>query len=328
MDNNSLKNASLFDNDPVLYAAWLYYQDGLSQSEVANIMSVSRVTVVKYLHLAREKGFVNISLDSSVFSTIDYAIRIKAKFDLNNVLILPDEEKNKSQHTLNMNRERLAKAGAMYLSQIINDDDILGVAWGRTIYKLGHYLPPKSLKNITVLQMIGAVAPQPDFKTTEAAALIANKLSGCSINLHVPAVVSSARLAMELQAEPIIRRNFSALNQCNKALFVVGNTFDDNPLVATGVLTSSEMAQYRDLGAVGVICGRFYDAQGNPLVSDIDLRVMGISLAQLRQITQRLFIAGGVENIQATIGAIKGGYATDIVIDEVTALALLELDNE
>ncbi len=64
MDNNSLKNASLFDNDPVLYAAWLYYQDGLSQSEVANIMSVSRVTVVKYLHLAREKGFVNISLDS------------------------------------------------------------------------------------------------------------------------------------------------------------------------------------------------------------------------------------------------------------------------
>ncbi|MFP3749770.1 sugar-binding transcriptional regulator [Bacillus altitudinis] len=266
-------------------------------------------------------------MDSSVFSTIDYAIRIKAKFDLNNVLILPDEEKNKSQHTLNMNRERLAKAGAMYLSQIINDDDILGVAWGRTIYKLGNYLPPKSLKNITVLQMIGAVAPQPDFKTTEAAALIANKLSGCSINLHVPAVVSSARLAMELQAEPIIRRNFSALNQCNKALFVVGNTLDDNPLVTTGVLTSSEMAQYRDLGAVGVICGRFYDAQGNPLVSDIDLRIMGISLAQLRQITQRLFIAGGVENIQATIGAIKGGYATDIVIDEVTALALLELDN-
>ncbi|NBM55616.1 sugar-binding transcriptional regulator [Proteus vulgaris] len=327
MDNNSLKNASLFDNDPVLYAAWLYYQDGLSQSEVANIMGVSRVTVVKYLHLAREKGFVNISLDSSVFSTIDYAIRIKAKFDLNNVLILPDEEKNKSQHTLNMNRERLAKAGAMYLSQIMGDDDILGVAWGRTIYKLGNYLPPKSLKNVTVLQMIGAVAPQPDFKTAEAAALIANKLSGCSINLHVPAVVSSARLAMELQAEPIIRRNFSALNQCNKALFVVGNTLDDNPLVTTGVLTSGEMAQYRDLGAVGVICGRFYDVQGNPLVSDIDLRIMGISLAQLRQIPQRLFIAGGVENIQATIGVIKGGYATDIVIDEVTALALLELES-
>ncbi|CRL60037.1 sugar-binding transcriptional regulator [Proteus vulgaris] len=327
MDNNSLKNASLFDNDPVLYAAWLYYQDGLSQSEVANIMGVSRVTVVKYLHLAREKGFVNISLDSSVFSTIDYAIRIKAKFDLNNVLILPDEEKNKSQHTLNMNRERLAKAGAMYLSQIMGDDDILGVAWGRTIYKLGNYLPPKSLKNVTVLQMIGAVAPQPDFKTAEAAALIANKLSGCSINLHVPAVVSSARLAMELQAEPIIRRNFSALNQCNKALFVVGNTLDDNPLVTTGVLTSGEMAQYRDLGAVGVICGRFYDAQGNPLVSDIDLRIMGISLAQLRQIPQRLFIAGGVENIQATIGVIKGGYATDIVIDEVTALSLLELES-
>ena len=114
MDNNSLKNASLFDNDPVLYAAWLYYQDGLSQSEVANIMSVSRVTVVKYLHLAREKGFVNISLDSSVFSTIDYSIRIKAKFNLNNVLILPDEEKNKSQQTSNMNRDAMCNSPPGY----------------------------------------------------------------------------------------------------------------------------------------------------------------------------------------------------------------------
>ncbi len=56
----------------------------------------------------------------------------------------------------------------------------------------------------------------------------------------------------------------------------MGNTQDDNPLITTGVLTTNEMAQYRDLGgAVGVICGRFYDAQGNPLLSDIDLRITG-----------------------------------------------------
>src|SRR5699024_335620 len=137
--------------------------------------------------------------------------------------------------------------------------------------KLGHYLHTKTLENVNVLQMVGAVAPQFDFTTAEFAALIAIMVLGCSIHLHVPAVVLHARLAMELQAEPIIRRNFSALNQCNKALFVVGNTQDDNPLITTGVLTTNEMAQYRDLGAVGVICGRFYDAQGNPLLSDIDL---------------------------------------------------------
>ncbi|OAT37404.1 sugar-binding transcriptional regulator [Proteus myxofaciens] len=327
MDNTSLKNASLFDNDPVLYAAWLYYQDGLSQSEVANIVGVSRVTVVKYLSLAREKGFVNISLDPSVFSTIDYAIRIKDKFNLNNVLILPNEDKQKLQDTLNMNKERLAKAGAMYLSQLVNDQDILGVAWGRTLYKLGKYLSPKSVKNVTVLQMMGAITPQADFKTGEITSLIANKFSGNCLNLHVPAVVSSARLAMELQAEPIIRHNFSVLNQCNKAIFVASNVQDDNTLVATHVLTKKEIAKYRDLGAVGEICGRFYDIKGNPLVSDIDLRVMGISLAQLRLIPQRLLLAGGIENIHATIGAIKGGYATDIVIDEVTASNLLKISN-
>lgn len=326
MENNSLKSASLFDNDPVLYAAWLYYQDGLSQSEVANIMGVSRVTIVKYLHLAREKGFVNISLDSSVFSSIDYAIRIKDKFKLNNVLIIPNEEKDSSQIIDDIVEKRLAKAGAMYLSQVINDNDIIGISASYTIYQLANYLPIKSLKNINVLQMIGAIASPSGslFAASEVAALIASKLSGYSIYLHVPAVVSSARLAMELQAEPIIRANFSALNRCNKALYVVESVQDNHSLVSTDILTLHEMQLYRELGAVGSICGRFYDAQGNPLVADIDLRVMGISLAQLRQIPQRLLLSSGIENIQATIGAIKGGYATDIIIDEATAIALLE----
>ncbi|BBU87099.1 hypothetical protein EIMP300_84990 [Escherichia coli] len=42
-------NSSLFNDDPVLHATWLYYQEGKSQTEVAAIMGVSRVTVVKYL---------------------------------------------------------------------------------------------------------------------------------------------------------------------------------------------------------------------------------------------------------------------------------------
>ncbi|MEK8095704.1 helix-turn-helix domain-containing protein [Morganella morganii] len=52
--DNRLTGRLMFGNDPVLQAAWLYYQSGLSQTEVADAMGISRVTVVKYLQTARK----------------------------------------------------------------------------------------------------------------------------------------------------------------------------------------------------------------------------------------------------------------------------------
>jgi len=322
MNESEKKNSSLFDNDPILYATWLYYQDGLSQTEVAQTMGISRVTVVKYLQTAREKGYVNISLDAKSFSSIELAINIKTKFNLYNVIIIPDSQQDNDKIDNAARREHLARAGGMYLSQVVEDNDLLGVAWGRTIHRMGHIMSPKPSNNVTVLQMLGSMPAQPDFTTIESSSLIANKFSGSCVNLHVPAVVSSASLAAELQAEPIIQANFSALNKCNKALFVVGNVQDDNPLIRSGVLSKKEMQTYRDLGAVGVICGRFYDKDGNHIPAEVDLRILGISLAQLRNIKRRIFLAVGEENFMATLGAIRGGYVSDLIIDEATAYYL------
>ena len=184
-------------------------------------------------------------------------------------------------------------------------------------------MTPKSCKNVTVIQMLGSMPSQPDLTIIESSSQIAYKLSGRVASLHVPAVVSSARLAMELQAEPIIRSNFDVLTRCTKAFFVVGNALDENPLIRVGVLNKKEMQTYRDLGAVGVICGRFYDKEGMPVVADVDQRILGISLAQLRQIERKIFLAGGERGYDATLGALLGGYVTDLIVDEGTAEFLL-----
>lgn len=324
MPSSVLNNISAFNSDPVLHATWLYYQEGLSQTDVAKLMGVSRVTVVKYLQSAREKGLVQFDLDLNSFSSIQQSLKIREKFQLDSVIIVPDGKDASERDNSKMMRERLARAGGMYLNQTIKDNDQLGVAWGRTIHQMGNLMTPRDCQNVSVLQMLGSMPCQPDFATIESSSQIATKLSGKVISLHVPAVVSSSRLAVELQAEPIIRSNFEALTKCNKALFVVGNVFNENPLIRVGVISKSEMQNYRELGAVGVICGRFYDQYGKPVVAEVDLRVLGISLAQLRQINSRIFVAGGKRNFQATLGAILGGYVSDLIIDEQTAEFLIE----
>lgn len=326
MPSSVLNNISAFNRDPMLHATWLYYQEGLSQTDVAKLMGVSRVTVVKYLQSAREKGLVQIDLDLEAFSSIQNSLTIKEKFQLDSVIIVADGQDAAQRDNSQLMRKRLAKAGGMYLNQTIEDNDVLGVAWGRTIHQMGNMMTPRNCKNVTVLQMLGSMPCQPDFTTIESSSQIANKLSGKVVNLHVPAVVSSSRLAMELQAEPIIRSNFETLTKCNKALFVVGNVFDENPLIRVGVISKQQMQHYRELGAVGVICGRFYDKYGNPVVAEVDLRILGISLAQLRQIDKRIFVAGGERNFEATLGAILGGYVSSLIIDEATAEFLLKCD--
>ena len=325
--DNRLAGRLLFGNDPVLQAAWLYYQSGLSQTEVADVMGISRVTVVKYLQTARENGVVHISLDMARYSRIDMALSLKQTFNLTNVLVVPDSHVAEAAADSARRRENMAQAAGVYLSQVIEDGDVLGVAWGRTIHHMAKCLTPKVIRNMTVLQMLGSVPSQPDFTTVESSSLIAGKFGGECAYLHVPAIVSSAELADTLRREPIIQANFAQLDRCTKALFVAGNVTEENPLIRAGVITAGEMTDFRRKGAVGVICGRFYDQEGEPLDTHTDARILGIRLPQLRNIARRIFIPTGEQNIAATRGALRGGYVSDLIVDPLIAAHLLS-DNK
>ncbi len=65
-------------------------------------------------------------------------------------------------------------------------------------------MTPKSCKNVTVIQMLGSMPSQPDLTIIESSSQIAYKLSGRVASLHVPAVVSSARLAMESYRQSLL----------------------------------------------------------------------------------------------------------------------------
>jgi len=42
----------------VIGVAWMYYQDGMNQKDIADKLGISRATVVNYLQEARERGYI------------------------------------------------------------------------------------------------------------------------------------------------------------------------------------------------------------------------------------------------------------------------------
>jgi len=73
----------------VIEAAWMYYHDGLNQNQIAQMLKVSRATVVNYLAEARERGYIRIDLSPDVFTGHQLAQDLRERFGLKAAFVVP-----------------------------------------------------------------------------------------------------------------------------------------------------------------------------------------------------------------------------------------------
>ena len=92
-----------------------------------------------------------------------------------------------------------------------------------------------------------------------------------------------------------------------------------------GVLKPADLTELRSLGAVGEICGRFFDAKGRECNSPWRNRTISIELDHLKKIPQVVGVAAGTERAPAVAAALRGGYLDSLLIDEHGAQALMDM---
>lgn len=155
-------------------------------------------------------------------------------------------------------------------------------------------------------------------------ATIARYFGADCINLHVPLVLSSGDLAERLRAEPEIAEQLRAVAECNKVLFACGTVTDRSHIARTRIIDSANLAAYREQGAAGVICAWLIDGKGNPIATEIDDRMIGVALEQMRNKEMGLLIASGSEWVRGARAAMLGGYAGHLVTYSNTAQLILE----
>ncbi|MEO1747581.1 MAG: sugar-binding domain-containing protein [Pseudomonadota bacterium] len=101
------------------------------------------------------------------------------------------------------------------------------------------------------------------FSADVCSSYVARRLFARCINLHVPAIVSTAEVAEVLKGETLIANQIDEITRFNKTLFAVGSCLPDSHVVSSGVASAQELQWYVDQGATGVLCGRFIDRDGN-----------------------------------------------------------------
>ncbi len=307
----------------VTEAAWMYYHEGLNQTEIAGQLGVSRATVVNYLQEAKERGFVRISLAEKVFTNHKLALELREHFGLTAAYVVPDGTGGDEEALM-----RVARGAADWLPSLLSPGDNLGVSWGRTIYEVAEAMEESETEGITVSQLVGSMATPYGFTAEICSAHMAQRLGAKCINLHAPAVLSDPDLAARLRAEPIIRKQIDALSHCNKAIFAAGSANHESHIVSSGVATHSDLDWYVDHGATGVLCGRFIDDRGLSIPGELDDRMIGVELDKLLNLDMGLLVSVGEDKIVPMLSAIAGGYVTHLVTNNRTAAFMLGIAKE
>lgn len=304
--------------DAVTWAAWLYYADEMTQSEIAKALNVSRATIVNYLQEARERGIVSIRLNTQASGRTEIARRLMDRFGLDGALVIPTGDDRDLVR-------RLGDAGARVLADQIKQGDVIGVAWGRTVLAVANQITlPDPVNDLTVVQVSGSSTGEPDFSPELCTSLLSSRIRARCVNLLAPAVLSTPELRDMLLEEPVLKKQFDLIHSTNRILFGVGDVGAKSTVRISGIASQQEIDDYVRDGAVAVIIGRFINAAGDGVGGQHDARMVGIALDELKQTPNRICVAGGLSKIDAILATLTGGYATHLVTDMATGEALLE----
>ncbi len=319
MRRDALTPPAEFAGDPVIWVAWLYYEEGLTQEEIARALGISRGSVVTLLQEARERGVVSISVAPEHLQSVGLARAIMERFAVAECLVVPGDDGRMPPH------ERVGRAAARLLGERLGPDDVLGVSWGRTVLALSQAMPPRVLPGVSVVQITGSAIGTYRFSAEACASNIAGRVGARCVYLHAPGIVSRPEVKRMLMQEPTLIEQFRIMGTCTKIIYGVGSVEASSTAFETGFLSPEEGAPYRDQGAVAVLAGRFVDAAGRVVAGALDDRLIGMTVPEIAKIPERICVAAGQDKVGPIHALLIGHYVTTLVTDEATARALLAL---
>jgi DNA-binding transcriptional regulator LsrR (DeoR family) len=303
-----------YEEELMIKIVWYYYIENLTQKEIAEILGLNRIKILRLLDKAKENGLISFQIRSSNSKRLATESRFKEIFGLKDVLIIPAPS---SGGSLN---ESLAHAASMYISQHISDNSYINMGYGDTPSRILNYIAQRSERPVNVVSLTGGV----NYYLPNAQSNVFNA------RLHLipsPLILSSQYLLDELKKESAIERIFKMAALSDFSIVGIGGINMDATIIRNGVLTTDDYLILKKKGAVGDILSHFIDIDGNLVDTDLEKRLMSPPLTAIEQYSNVIGVAGGPHKVKAVYAVLTGGYIDVLITDEKTAAAVLELYN-
>lgn len=302
--------------------AQMYHLEKRRQAEIAAALHLSQATVSRLLRRAVEEQIVRIRVVPPAGSHADLEAALRARFGLAEAVVVdaPDETETGL-------RTRIGAAAAHLIEATLAPGERIGISsWSETIFAMVEALHPLPARRAAqVVQLLGGLGdPGVQMQATQAVSRLADLTGAQARLLSAPGLAQSAEARAVIVADPYLRETMDLFATLSLAIIGIGALEPSRVLARSGnAVAGAGFARLAAAGAVGDIGLRFVDAAGRAVASDLDARVIGISLPELEQVERVMALAGGPAKTAAIAGALRSGVIDILVTDHFTARRLI-----
>ncbi|WIJ26199.1 sugar-binding transcriptional regulator [Devosia sp. RR2S18] len=304
--------------DDAARAGWLYYVAGNTQEEIAAQLGISRQSAQRLVSLSVTEGLIKVRLDHPIGRCMDLATRLKFRFALDFVEVVPSDPASQST-TIG-----IAQAAAAEMERWLKRPDpiIMAIGTGRTLKAAVEQLAPMDAQHHRVVSLTGNIAPDGSAAFYNVIFNMADTVKARSFPMPLPVIASSARERELLHAQPMIQETLSLAAQADITFVGVGDIGPDAPLFLDGFVTAPELKALQKAGAVGEICGWAFDDDGRLIEGQTNDRVASAPLPS-RERGLVVAIAMGKRKLPGIRATLSRRLVNGIMTDERTAEGLL-----
>jgi len=284
--------------------ATLYYSENKKQSEIASLLHLSQSFVSRALTRCQKEGLVKITVvqPTNIFVSLEKAL--EQQYGIRQAIVVDVGE----EPTVAAIKHAIGSAAAHYVETRLRPEDLVGISsWSSTIRAMVDEMHPQNIRAAGVTQQLAAHLGCPAWL------------------LPSQSIEHSVEERARLVNSPDVAAVVAKFEEVDVAIVGIGELEPSQLLKNSGNYYTEEMLTLlSSRGAVGDICLHYYDAAGEPVLTDDEDPVIGMELSQIRACKQVIALAGGLDKRNAILGALKGNYIDVLITDYPTARELIK----
>lgn len=304
----------------LLRVARMYYEEDMTQDQIASEIGYSRPSISRLLNQARKAGIVRVIVSHPLERLIHLEDNLSKLLPLKLVRVTDPGTTNSI--------EAIGHAGAELLIETTRDGQVIAMGNGRSVSSTAQHVPPIPRNRSTIVQLLGSIpGGKPEFGIDSPTIChhVAQQLGATSARMSVPLFVDNPALRIPLMREERVATTMALAARAHVAVVGIAGveTKPNEGNVLSEYLTPDFLDAVDKGHAVGHILDHMYDASGNFVTTPLADRTIALSLDELRNIPLVIGVAAGSQKVNAIIAAIRGSIVNCLVTDVETAREII-----
>ncbi|HCI80143.1 MAG TPA: hypothetical protein DHW02_10690 [Ktedonobacter sp.] len=309
--------------------ASLYYEENYNQEQIAKMIGVSRSGVSRLLTRSRELGLVDIHVHQPLRTSVALRDELVNQFGLKDAQVLLNSSSSEASlgHVGALAARYLDRRVQENTSSPNEDSHTVGISWGTSMVEMLKALRPRRRLPLNIIQLMGSIGTSsvPEGDGPEIARQLSNAYGGHCYYLHAPLLVATPLVRDGLLQERNLHLSFEMMEQMDIAVVGIGGARSEaSGLFRAGYLDEIELQILRSKGAVGDICGWYFDIDGRVCDTEMLNRTIAVPFETLRKVPLVIAVAAGMAKTDAVLGALHTGIIKVLITDELCARSLLD----